>query len=464
MARGFFENPARIRKQRIRRNTVIFYIVYFLILGGLCFGLKLGLDRLAGWLADYEAAQPKTRCQEIFDELFSVPDWAELYSLAGLKDTQYETGETFARYMAQKSQGKELSYYETSAGLSGDHKYVVRLGDEKAAVFTLTVEDPEAEIPKWVLGSLELFPEFSTDVTVCTAPDRTVYINGVALTDEHTVKTLSTAAEEYLSEGIHGMQRRWQYVDKLLIAPQVTVLDSAGNPVELIYDGSSNTYSEIFPEVTVSDEEISTVVNAAKIYCKFMIGAANRTSLGLHFDSATDIYRSIIASETWMQNYTGYSFSDYTVSGYYPYSDSLYSLKLTMSLNVTRTNGTTKEYALDTTFFMQKNSEGVWKVTDMTNVDVQQQTVTVRLTCMVGDTLLETRMVDASGNTLQLPAVTVPEGKSFAGWYRQSADAAGNITYSLTFVPDENGTVYLSQDTVLEPMTLYALFDNKEAP
>ena len=72
---------------------------------------------------------------------------------------------------------------------------------------------------------------------------------------------------------------------------------------------------------------------------------------------------------------------------------------------------------------------------------------------------IEAFFVDAKQQTLNLPAVTAPEGKTFAGWAVQTTDAKGNITMTLKFTPDENGQVHLAADTVLEPMTLYALFE-----
>lgn len=458
-----FTDYEAIVAQRRRRRTFWFYFIYFLVLAGLCFGLKLGLDWLEGWLTDYEAAQPKTRCQEIFEDLFSQPDWAELYTLAGMEGTRYETPEAFAEYMEQKSQGQTLSYYETSAGLSGDHKYIVKLGSQKVAIFTLTNENPQEETPRWELGTVELFPEFSASITVCTAPNRTVFVNGVELTQEHVQKTLSTAAEDYLPQGLHGLQRQWQYVDGLLLTPQVTALDSDGNPVELVYDEATNTYTEIFPEMEITEKQTDTAVKAAKTYCRYMIGAASRSDLRGCFDSSTDIYSSIVASDTWMQNYKDYNFSDYTLSGYHSYSSRLYSVTVTMTLNVVRNNNTVKEYPLDTTFFLEKLSDGSWKVVEMTNVDAQEQTVLVRLTFKVGQEVLQSQMTDASAGILSLPEVQPPEGMEFIGWYRQKTDSAGNVTYSLTFMPDENGQVYLPAETVLEPMTLYALFDTKEA-
>ena len=46
-------------------------------------GIFITLNWLNGWLGKYEAAQPTIKCQQVFDQLFANPDWAQLYRLAG---------------------------------------------------------------------------------------------------------------------------------------------------------------------------------------------------------------------------------------------------------------------------------------------------------------------------------------------------------------------------------------------
>ena len=53
----------------------------------------------------------------------------------------------------------------------------------------------------------------------------------------------------------------------------------------------------------------------------------------------------------------------------------------------------------------------------------------------------------------------VPEGKVLSGWFVQSEDEAGNTTYTRVFQPDETGAVQLPTGYTLEPMVLYALFE-----
>lgn len=453
------------KKSRFRAGSVIFWCFYLLLIAAFCVGLHHGLRWLEGWLTDYEAAQPDVKCQQVFDELFANPDWAALYTLAGHSDTTYESAEHYAAYMEEKVGSARLEYHETSAGLSGDHKYIVTLGDEKVATFTLTAEEHEAtDIPHWQFASVEIFYTRQQAVTVCTEPGITVYINGVPLSDEHITKTLQTEAESYLKEGTHGLQRQWLYVDSLLMAPQVTAADAAGNAIELVYTEDSDLYTQVFEEMVISQEEADILVNAAMVYCRYMIGAETGTNLRACFDKNLDTYKTIYYGDLWMQDYKSYEFSEPMLSGFYRYSEELYSARLTMCLNVTRYNGTVKEYPLDTTFFLAKQDNGDWLVCDMTNVDVQQQITHVRLQYIVDGTVVEHVMADAYATALTPPAVTAPEGSVFSGWFLLETDEHGNATYSLAFMPDETGNVYLSGETALEPMTLYALFEPKEVP
>ena len=66
-----------------RLGGVIFYTLYFMFILVFFVATFFGLQWLQGWLADYQAAQPTTKSQEVFDQLFSHPDWGALYDAAG---------------------------------------------------------------------------------------------------------------------------------------------------------------------------------------------------------------------------------------------------------------------------------------------------------------------------------------------------------------------------------------------
>lgn len=452
-------------KKQISVGSIIFWLFYLLLIAACVVGIRYGLNFLEGWLTDFELSQPDYKCQEVYSQLFEGKDWGSLYTLAGMEDSQFETKENYVAYMQNKAKDKSLSYYETSAGLSGDRKYIVKLGDEKIAVFTLTRDEPEGitQIVPWELGGVEIFMERLEDVRICTAGEnRQVYINGNLIRETYVVRTLSTAAEDYLPEDLSGLTKQWMYVDGLLTHPVVTVTDQHGMPIDMIYDEATNTYVEPAVEMVISQEEMDSVVNAAKAYCRFMIGANTDTTLRRYFDETTSIYKTILKNDrSWMQNYNSYNFSQPQISSFYRYSDTLYSVRLTMTLNVVRGNGSIREYPLDSTFFLEKQGSK-WLVVEMTNVEVQEQTEKVRLDFVVNGEVVSTMWHDISQLQLQPPKVDTPDGKRFTGWYRETVDESGNKTMSLVFNPDETGIVYLSTEAQLDYMVLHALFENAE--
>ena len=187
-----------------------------------------------------------------------------------------------------------------------------------------------------------------------------------------------------------------------------------------------------------------------------MIGAASRTALRNCFDSQSEIYRTITANTTWMQSYASYQLGKAQITDYYCYSEEYFSARVSLKIDVTRKNGTVKEYELENTFFVKK-AGNEWLIWEMINSNPQETVTNVRLTFISEDQMLRSELVDAESTKLTLPEVTAPEGKTFAGWFTQTINESGSTTMELVFEPSEDNTVRLS-GTVLEPMTLYALF------
>lgn len=453
---------------RVRVGTVVFYTVYLLIILAFLIGMSFVLKALQGWLVDFEASQPDHRSEEVFAQQFAQPDWAELYAMAGLQDTPFEGVDSYAAYMDRVVGDAPITMVETSAGLSGGKKYVVRagLGEDRWYNFaTFTLEDRKAEedlISDWQLGKVELFTydpkapqsmgfQRQEGYRFLVGPEHTVYINDVALDESFLQRTEATVAEGYLPEGIHGWRMMEYRVDGLLTMPVVKVLDAAGKTVELRHDETDHLFSVELSVPEISDDLRDTVVTTAQVYCKYMIGAVGSGALRERFDSSTGIYKTITTNTTWMQNYKGYDFGEATVTDYYGYSEDLFSAKVSLALNVTRPDGTVKVYDLGSTFFLQKQ-EGKWKCIEMTNVDVQEKTSQVRVSYMDGDTVLLSQLVDGDSKFLTPPQVTAPEGKTFLGWYVE----AGKLETT------DTGLIALPSGYRLEPMTVYAMFGAAE--
>lgn len=456
------DRRSRSQKRKNRNGTILFYAIYTAFILAFLVAMACVMNPLRDWLIEYEASQPNHKRDQIYAELFEDPAWEKIYSLAGIESGKFENAKTFAAYMDAKVGSSKLTCLETSAGLSGNKKFIIKLGDEKIASFTLVTapQIPENEIQSWELGSMEVFFHANKSVTVERLPGCTVYINGVALDDSYTVRTVSTLAENYLPEGVHGFRIEQQQVTGLLADPKVTIKDASGAELPLTRNPETGVYELTVTADAASTEEKELALNATKAYAEYMIGKSTLGNVQKHFDTSSQFYETIRRSELgWVQAGASYDFTEAVYSDYYRYSDTLFSIKVDMTLNQTRFDGSVKEYPLNNTMFFQKGSNGKWLVMEATNVAVQQQTEQVKLTFISEGQTLSFGFVDAHSSSLTLPAVTAPEGKVFKGWVTESVDDSGKTTLTMVFEASENTTVYLPSGNALQPMTLIAHFE-----
>jgi hypothetical protein len=294
---------------------------------------------------------------------------------------------------------------------------------------------------------------------IVTLPGCTVTVNGKVLDETHIIRTVSTAAEEYLPTGFHGYQLLTYRVSGLMSAPEVAVTDAAGQSVEVTFDKAKSTYTQVMPESpSISNDEYKVVLSAAKAYSEFMI--AGSYDLTKYFDTKSEIYKTITGGMIIRQKYASYKFLEETISDYYQYSDDLFSAKINLVTEVTRKDGTVKEFEVDSTFIFDKSS-GKWMVHDMVNLNIQEQITQVRLTFKDAEGKeIRSEFVNADTRGLTTPTIIAPEGKVFVGWYEETTDAQGNIELTPRFTPDANGNVTVVE--TLEPMVLVPQFKEAE--
>ncbi len=463
------------KKKGPRTGGVIFYTLYFLFILVFFVGTYIGLTWLHGWLGDYEAAQPTAKAQQVFEQLFSNPDWSALYEATGAQDSPYEGKEEFVSFMQSRIDPAQLTYLETSAGLSGDKKYEVRLGEEVIATFTLVDQNTQADnalgdlgaIPDWQLGKVDVKFQREGTYRIQVLEGHTAYVNDVALDESFTIQKATTLAADYLPEGVTGFRMCTQEITGLMIKPTVTVFDEKGTQMEVSYNEETKTFVENVDgsSAAMTEDQKSVALQAAETYCLYMIERAGRTDIAKYFDPTSDVYKTITGlGDLWMQGNSGYEFQNQSVSDFASYSDSLFSAHVSLDLVVTRTDGTKKDYDFDQTLFFQKSDTGKWQAYAMTNKDVSLPKGQVRLTFMQDDTVLVSNFYDTDAKEIVTPLISnVPAGKVFAGWVREDVDDYGKTTLTLVFQPDSEGKVTIPDGTTLVPMTLKAYFENAGA-
>ncbi len=448
-----------------RLGGVIFYTLYFLFIFlffvAVYFGLQWGYD----WLCSYEAAQPTAKAEEVFHQLFDDPDWGSMYVSAGIADTAYEGKDSFVIYMENLVGDSELTYQETSAGLSGGKKYFVKLGDQRLASFTLATDgDPNSltEVSNWYLDKVELFYDRANGYKIQTANGHIPMINGVALTDDHIIQ-ISTSRNDtsgFLPEGVTTAKSSIYQINDLIAQPTITVVDAEGKEMPLVYDEAARMYVEQTEETTISVEEKEVALNALKTYAKYQIKEASAGQVGTYFDPTGEAYKSIMQTVlTWTKDNNGFDFSNDTVENYCRYSDTMFSVYATTKLNVKLTDGGSRTHDINATLLFVKSGNS-WRVTKMSNANLAETVAKVRLTFMNGDVQLSSDFYDVNSETLSTPLLSVPAGKVFSGWYTKTVKENGSIEQSLMFVPDVNGDVTIATGTTLTPMVLYPLFED----
>ena len=468
MYKGKFSKTA-VRENTKRSHptgTVVFYSIYGIFVAIFIIALVAALIFLNNWLVRYEASQPGHKAEEVFQNLFSNPDWEALYEQSGIADTPFENKDTFANYMNEAIDSGALTFEETASGLSGDRKYIVSLSGKKIASYTLTGgSDQQTDIASWELGAVDLILDRADSILVEKLHEHTVYINGTPLDDSDTIRRIYTAAEDVLPEGIHGYRLEQQYLDGLFCQPEVTVKDENGNPVAMTKDPKPGILTPVISSAEpMTQEEQERILNAAKAYSSFMVRNISQGELATYFDRTTTIYKDIVTAEAFVQSFIRYEFltDENPVKDFCRYSDDLFSARVEMTMRVHRTGPSMKDFQMNTTFFFTKNKDGVFLVTNMSNVPMQETMQDVRLTFCNGDNVLSSQMVSSTATTVELPSVTIPEGQYLKGWAVRGNDEQGKITMTIILTPGADGIAHRVPQMALEPMTLYPVFE-KEA-
>lgn len=460
------------KKRGPRLGGVIFYTVYFLFIFLFFVGTLIGMQYVRRWLVSYEAAQPNAKAEQVFTQLFTDPDWEALYVASGAKDSPYEGKDAFVQYMNSKNLDlSQLTYLETSAGLSGNKKFVVRSGSERVATFTLADRNASGRrdltaIPDWQLDSVEVFFQRDGIYRIEKLQGQTAVVNGVTLTDDFTIQEATTVAQDYLPPEAAIPVTCVQEVTGLMLVPTVRIYNSDGTPAELSYNADTQTFSVNTQASAIGQEEQAAAIAAAEASCKWMIRElTSRDTLAKSFDPNGNAYKTIVSAVvTWTQKNNGYTFLNETVSDYVRYTDNLFSARVSLTLEVkVAIDGSTKTIDFAQSMFFRKDGSGLWRCFEAVNRNVSQPVGKIRLTFKQDETTLLSTFFQTNSSELITPVITPPDGKVFSGWVRKDQDANGRTTLTVVFQPDESGKVAIPEGTVLTPMTLYALFEDAPA-
>lgn len=343
----------------VNKNTLVFYVTLLGVFLALLILICCATVPVKSYLEQYELSQPKYVSDEVFELLYSDPDWALIYDLAGVKSTKFEGKTAFCTYMETLVGAEKLTYRATSSGLSGERKYLVRCGDIDIGAFIL--ESNGEEFPTWTLSGVETYYTPNVSITIDKQLNETVYINGVALDDSYTVSYTETVAEAFLPDDVHGFRQERQIISGLLVEPEIVVLNADNQPVSLTYDETTGIYTTAFPSTdTIAVNESAAAVRIATAQARYAIHQLKSKYLKEYFLSETEIYDRIYNSDAFLESVRSYTVNEDSIilTDFRRYNDDIFSVHITLTIDITITRTESTTYTVDTTYFIQRQLDG----------------------------------------------------------------------------------------------------------
>ena len=352
----------------MKKKLPVFYKIYFTVLALLLVAAGAGLFWLRGFLADYEAAQPKHAADAIYAQYYASGDFAELAKkCAG--DDPFLSPDALATYLTEACAGKELSWSSGTA-TDGQPTYVVKAGDVKISSFTLRQkEEPGARFARYEADTFTCF--YQTDTAAVVAPaGYTVSVNGIDLSKKYiTEKDLPGEGDHLLPEGVAGVKYNRYEVTILSGAPIVTTASSPeGVPAPIAYDETEQVWkaSPLFDD-SLEAEHAAFTIEAVEAYARYMSADASFGAISGYFDPDSALYEDVRDTITYFViDHDSVDFENAAASEFYGYSDDVFSCHVTLTQVLTQGTNQFRDY-FDYTLFFRYTDTDEWKICGMIN-------------------------------------------------------------------------------------------------
>lgn len=350
--------------------------------------------------------------------------------------------------------------------------YFVKLEQESIAFFQLQPEeDPVTGLCRWELWDLDVFFQREESIAVQIQEGQTACVNGIPLDPGHIVRVDSLLADRYLPVGVYPHRSYTLQVSGFLLEPEVTVLDHNGEEVPVTYDPELDLYQTAAPAFseTISEHQQKAAADTVGIYSQYLLGEAEADALTQCCDRTTDVIDFLLKTAPFDLKTAAFTYLGEEISGFRQYGEDLFSVRIRLNFESTPLSAgdenedeplpEPEKMSLEHTLFFLYE-DGCWVCIGATEESEPESAAAVLVLYVMDGTVVSDNLLDTGLRELVVPIVSAPEGRVFAGWYREQTDDHGNTTLVPVFRPDETGLVVLPDDLTLEPMTLYALFED----
>ena len=241
--RNYFKNTAV--------STHVFRAVLIFILVAGIIGTIVIYNYLDSFFGYYESSRPKHLAEEYFNEIMDPDDRSVLYKAAGFGDNSPVSLEEFSIWFDTLIKDKTVKFRETSAGLSGNAKYLLTLDGVKFGEFLLVTTG---------IQNAAGFDILSKGEVSVTLPDENAYIIRVRSGSEVTVNG-KILDEKYVYEKgnlISGEYTIYK-VNCIVNKPTISVKYDGGDCYMINAGGSDRIITDEYFDDPIGSEDITTI-------------------------------------------------------------------------------------------------------------------------------------------------------------------------------------------------------------
>ncbi len=353
------------------KKMPLFWKIYLGILVLFAVLLAAGAVVLTSFLTAFEKSQSIHPAQKAFDEYFLASSFEEALKKAEFSTSQWEDVSHAASALSDFCKEKELSFYAVG-DKEGEAKYNVVACEKnestgtKIATISLEKEKEKGKfgLSGYALSEIEVFlePTFSKKVKIPSS--YTLAVNGKEVGSENSVEKTGHFWNEYLPEGVKGIEfSEFSFTD-LFCDPELKCTTSSGQEVKLVENEETGLLEApiLFEEAPSSLSK--RLLQGMKEYAKFIQADGSTAAVGEYFDKGSLFYKNTIRNPAiWVMDHDSFSFRNEVVEEFYFFDEN--TLCCHISFDQVLKNAGMEDYIdpVDMTVFARKIG-GEWYIFD----------------------------------------------------------------------------------------------------
>lgn len=349
-----------MKAERRQTGSVVFYVIYFVLLAAALSAVIVGLGELWAFLRSYEASQMYHVTDEIAAQL-NGGDLSLLYGGVEGSISPYENEELLHRQISERFTGVFTLSKNVKKSTKDEPVYTICSNGEPAAFVSLKPvgKDPRYSLEHFGVKSVSgIIPQTNVNIKVTLPTSCTVRINGMdILAGTPFTSEPITEAENFGTRLPHPPELITYTIDGLMYEPTVEVFGADGDLLPSEHSGSGYTCGLPVTDARAAEEAQSFALEFSQLYSRYIANDVYFGALADYVPDDTKLYTDLKTYEGQFYTYhTGYDFTGESIERVTQYSDECFAVRVKYNHNVYYA-GETFTYPADNTVFTVKTSD-----------------------------------------------------------------------------------------------------------